>query len=294
MTVITNLGEQSSFISPHHPIHSRAGARVPSVLLIVQLLDKARARAGWSWKDVADAFDAAAAAQPPIVGKPKPRRSRRPRPPVRNGRELPAGRHRVMITSSIVTPIRPTAAAGVLNLVLTAVDGPHRGASLVHRLTIEGGIPWRADAIRRFGAAIGVVCNSSPLSAQRFEGVTCWVEVMEDVADGFNLGSTVTTHGEFSLLLGQQLIRTACMSLMSVKDDLSAPSVHRSAFRTLHLPTVSPVMRIARKSLTFVSVGPVTIESPSAPKNPCPSLLSRLSLGRMPLAQAPCSESGAR
>ena len=50
----------------------------------------------------------------------------------------------------------------------------------------------------------------------------------------------------------------------------------------------------ARKSLTLVSVGPVTMASPKAPKNPCPSLSARASLGWMPRSQARCSESGAR
>ena len=53
-------------------------------------------------------------------------------------------------------------------------------------------------------------------------------------------------------------------------------------------------MTMARKSLTLVSVGPVTTESPSASKKPWPSLSARLSLGLMPSAQARASESGAR
>ena len=45
-------------------------------------------------------------------------------------------------------------------------------------------------------------------------------------------------------------------------------------------------IRMARKSLTLVSVGPVTSESPSAWKKPWPSLSARRSFGRMPSAQA--------
>jgi hypothetical protein len=40
------------------------------------------------------------------------------------------------------------------------------------------------------------------------------------------------------------------------------------------------------KSFTFVSIGPVTTESPSASKKLYPSLLARLSFGRMPFAHA--------
>ena len=53
-----------------------------------------------------------------------------------------------------------------------------------------------------------------------------------------------------------------------------------------------PSMTMARKSLTLVSVGPVTTESPSASKKPWPSLSSRRSRGVMPCAQARVSVSG--
>ncbi len=51
-------------------------------------------------------------------------------------------------------------------------------------------------------------------------------------------------------------------------------------------------MRMARKSLTLVSVGPVITESPSAVKKLCASLLPSMSLGRMPSDQARPSELG--
>src|SRR5579864_1077078 len=54
-----------------------------------------------------------------------------------------------------------------------------------------------------------------------------------------------------------------------------------------------PVTRIARKSLTFVRVGPVTTESPSAAKNACASLRSRSRPGCRPNARARGSVSGA-
>src|SRR3954447_19711922 len=53
-----------------------------------------------------------------------------------------------------------------------------------------------------------------------------------------------------------------------------------------------PVTRMARKSLTLVSVGPVTTWSPSASKKPWPSLSARLAFGLMPLATARASVSG--
>ncbi len=51
-------------------------------------------------------------------------------------------------------------------------------------------------------------------------------------------------------------------------------------------------IRMARKSLTFVNVGPVITESPSALKKLCASLLRSMSLGFSPKARARCSESG--
>src|SRR5690349_179544 len=51
-------------------------------------------------------------------------------------------------------------------------------------------------------------------------------------------------------------------------------------------------IKIARKSLTLVSVGPVTTESPSASNKPWPSLFARLSRGRIPCAHARASVSG--
>src|SRR5690606_5976251 len=50
--------------------------------------------------------------------------------------------------------------------------------------------------------------------------------------------------------------------------------------------------RMARKSLTLVSVGPVTRESPSRSKKPWPSLSSRWARGGMPAAQARARVSG--
>src|SRR5207253_8673552 len=58
-------------------------------------------------------------------------------------------------------------------------------------------------------------------------------------------------------------------------------------------PEVWPSMTMALKSFTLVSVGPVTTESPSASKKPCPSLSSRRSRGLRPCAQARVSVSGA-
>src|SRR5918911_444522 len=48
-----------------------------------------------------------------------------------------------------------------------------------------------------------------------------------------------------------------------------------------------PVIRIARKSLTLVRVGPVMIWSPTVSKKPCPSLLASHSLVFTPIAAAP-------
>src|SRR5215207_7059878 len=48
-------------------------------------------------------------------------------------------------------------------------------------------------------------------------------------------------------------------------------------------PLLTPsVIRMARKSLTLVSVGPVTTASPSASKTPWPSLFASAALGLMP------------
>src|SRR5207249_648203 len=59
-----------------------------------------------------------------------------------------------------------------------------------------------------------------------------------------------------------------------------------------HDGLASSLISTARKSFTLVNVGPVTTESPSASKKPCPSLSARLSFGLMPFAQARCSVSG--
>src|SRR5690606_5245958 len=64
-------------------------------------------------------------------------------------------------------------------------------------------------------------------------------------------------------------------------------------FPCLFRDVPAQVMRMARKSLTLVRVGPVTSESPSASKKPWPSLSSSLSRARMPFAQARDSVSGA-
>src|SRR6185369_9622027 len=55
----------------------------------------------------------------------------------------------------------------------------------------------------------------------------------------------------------------------------------------------SPSTSTARKSLTLVSVGPVTTASSRAPKKPWPSLFCKASIGLMPCAQARASVSGA-
>src|SRR5438552_5351141 len=60
-----------------------------------------------------------------------------------------------------------------------------------------------------------------------------------------------------------------------------------------HWLLASAAIRTALKSFTLVKVGPVITESPSASKNPCPSLSARLSFGLMPLAQARSRVSGA-
>jgi hypothetical protein len=52
-------------------------------------------------------------------------------------------------------------------------------------------------------------------------------------------------------------------------------------------------IRMARKSFTLVSVGPVITESPSAWKNVCASLFASMSLGRRPSRHARASVSGA-
>jgi bifunctional non-homologous end joining protein LigD len=54
------------------------------------------------------------------------------------------------------------------------------------------------------------------------------------------------------------------------------------------------VIRIARKSLTLVSVGPVTTPSPKAAKKPWPSLRARLSRNPDSLSSARATESGPR
>src|SRR3954452_7336526 len=53
-----------------------------------------------------------------------------------------------------------------------------------------------------------------------------------------------------------------------------------------------PAIRIARKSLTLVRVGPVTIWSPSASKKPCPSLSASRSFARTPFWAARARVSG--
>src|SRR5262249_10924991 len=63
-------------------------------------------------------------------------------------------------------------------------------------------------------------------------------------------------------------------------DDLGvAITAHDDQRPAMAACRASSLINIARKSLTLVSVGPVTTESPSASKKPWPSLSSRLSLG---------------
>src|SRR6516165_6086955 len=66
---------------------------------------------------------------------------------------------------------------------------------------------------------------------------------------------------------------SACRDIARVRGGASR-LLHR-ALRIHGCRFASASISTARKSFTLVSVGPVTTESPSASKNPCPSLLAR-------------------
>ena len=75
-------------------------------------------------------------------------------------------------------------------------------------------------------------------------------------------------------------------------DDLGVAMTAHVSSRPERPPFLAGRMRMARKSLTLVSVGPVMTWSPRASKKPCPSLSARRALALIPRPAARASVSG--